>query len=133
MNRKLWLFVAAYFVITMAWAYPWHIIWFHDRYEEMGALGRKDPIIPFGMLAVLIQGVVIGYFYPFYRKETGNQILQGIKFAMIIGLLIYSVMAFTTVAKLNIEPIATFLAYHTVFQFIQFLLTGAALGWIFRK
>jgi len=38
-----------------------------------------------------------------------------------------------TAAKFAIEPIGTFLVYHTVFQIIQFTLTGAALGWIYRN
>jgi len=42
------------------------------------------------------------------------------------------VMGFATAAKIEIEPISSFLAYHTVFQLIQFVLTGTALGWIYR-
>ena len=42
-------------------------------------------------------------------------------------------MGFATAAKFNIEPVAPFLMYHTVFQFIQFTLTGAALGFIYKE
>jgi len=42
-------------------------------------------------------------------------------------------MGFTTAAKIRIEPISTFLAYHTVFQLIQFIVTGAALGLIYGR
>ncbi len=131
--KKLGLFIVAYFVITMAWAYPWHLIWFHDLYVSWGAVQRAEPIIPLGMVTILIQGFVIGYLYPFYNKGEGNPILRGIKFNLIIGLMTYTVMGFATAAKFNIEPIATFLIYHTVFQAIQFTLTGATLGFIYRK
>ncbi len=130
--RKFILATLSYVVLTMLWAYPWHMVWFHDVYAELGAFTRSTPIIPLGVLAVLIQGMVIAYFYPFYYRG-GNPILQGIKFSLIIGLMVYTVMGFATAAKINIEPVSTFLAYHTVFQSIQFLMTGAALGLIFGR
>jgi len=131
--KKLGLFVAAYFVITMAWAYPWHIVWFHDLYVEWGAITREYPIIPLGMTAILIQGIVIGYLYTFYYKGEGNLIVQGIKFNLIIGLMTYTVMGFATATKIQIEPVTDFLLYHTGFQAVQFTLTGAASGFIFKK
>lgn len=131
--KKLGLFVIAYFVITMSWAYPWHMIWFHDQYVEWGAFQRDEPIMVLGIAAILVQGLVIGYLYPFYSKDDANPILQGIKFNLIIGLMTYTAMGFATAAKFNINPIGPFLMYHTVFQLIQFTLTGAALGFIYRK
>ena len=131
--KKTGFFVIAYFVITLGWAYRWHMIWFHDLYTSWGAFTRAEPIIPLGMLSMLIQGVVIGYLYPFYYKGEGNPILCGIKFNLIIGLMTYTVMGFATAAKFDIEPVSQFLLYHTIFQFIQFTLTGVALGLIFKK
>lgn len=131
--KKLGAFVAAYFVITMAWAYPWHMVWFHDLYAEMGAFQRAAPIMPLGIAAILIQGIVIGYLYPFYNKGSGNQLLCGVKFNLIIGLMTYTAMGFATAAKFQIEPVTQFLVYHTIFQSVQFVLTGIALGFIFKQ
>lgn len=133
MRKQLALFVGAYFVITMSWAYPWHMVFFHDLYVEWGAFQRAAPIMPLGVAAIIIQGVVIGYLYPFYNKGEGNLILSGIKFNLIVGLMTYTAMGFATAAKFNIEPVSLFLMYHTVFQAIQFILTGAALGFIYRR
>ena len=44
--KKRVAFLAAYFVITMAWAYPWHVVWFHDLYQSWGAMTREHPIMP---------------------------------------------------------------------------------------
>lgn len=131
--KKLGLFVVAYFVITMGWAFPWHMVWFHDLYVEMGAFQRAEPIMPLGIAAILVQGIVIGYLYPFYNKGDGNSILRGVKFSLIIGLMTYTAMGFATAAKFQIEPVSQFLMYHTVFQTIQFVLTGIALGFIFKQ
>jgi hypothetical protein len=130
--KKLGLFVLAYFVITMAWAYPWHLIWFHDLYVSWGAVQRAQPIIPLGMVAILIQGAVIGHLYPYYCNGDSS-IIQGVTFSLIIGLMVYTVMGFATAAKFQIEPITQFLLYHTVFQTVQFTLTGIALGLIYKK
>jgi len=130
--KKIAAFTFAYFVITMAWAYSWHLIWFHDLYVSWGAITRAQPIIPLGIAAIVIQGMVMGYLYPFFYKG-GNPILQGIKFSLIIGLMVYTVMGFATAAKFQIAPISQFLLYHTIFQAIQFILAGAALGWIYRR
>lgn len=131
--KKLVLFVMAYFMITMAWAYPWHVVWFHDRYVSWGAMTREHPIMPLGISAVLIQGLAIGYLYSLCRLHGGNAILQGIKFNLIAGLLTYTAMGFATAAKFQIEPIPAFLTYHTIFQTVQFILTGTALGWIYGR
>ena len=57
--KRFLLAVLSYFVLTMLWAYPWHILWFHDLYQELGAMTREPPIIPFGMASIVIQGMVI--------------------------------------------------------------------------
>lgn len=131
--KKLFLFLIAYFVITMAWAYPWHMVFFHDLYVQWGAFQRAEPIMPLGVAAILIQGLVIGYLYPFYIRDHSSSIKRGVQFTLIIGLMTYTAMGFATAAKFKIEPVADFLIYHTVFQAIQFILVGIALGWIYKK
>jgi len=130
--KKMILATISYVTLTMVVAYPWHIILFHDLYVSMGAVTRSEPIVPFGMLAMVIQGFIIAYLYPFYYRD-GNPIVQGIKFSLIMGTIVYSIMGFATVAKIDINPISTFLIYGFVFQVIQFVLTGVALGLIYGK
>ena len=128
----MFLATISYVVLTMAIAYPWHMIWFHELYEGMGAYTRPEPNILLGMLSMLMQGVVIAYLYPFYY-QAGNPIVQGIKFSIIVGSIVYSVMGFAMAAKIDINPISTYLLYNLAFQFIQFVLTGAVLGLIYGK
>lgn len=130
--KRIAAFTLAYFVITMAWAYPWHMVWFHDVYVAMGAVTRPEPIIAFGMLAIIIQGIVFAWLYGAWLSGPST-LARGIGFNLAAGLLVYTVMGFATAAKFQIEPVATFLAYHTVFQTVQFTLTGAALGLIYAR
>lgn len=116
----------------MSVAYPWHMIWFHELYLGMGAYTRSEPSIPMGMLAMITQGMVIAYLYPFYYKG-GSPIIQGIKFSLLMGTIVYSVMGFAMAAKIDINPISTFLLYSVIFQLFQCVLTGVALGLIYGK
>ncbi len=131
--KKLGLFVAAYFVITMAWAYPWHMVFFHDLYVQWGAFQRAEPIMPLGVAAILVQGIVIGFLYSKHDIERRKTVFDGVKFTLIIGLMTYTAMGFATAAKFKIEPVADFLIYHTIFQAVQFILVGIALGWIYKE
>ena len=131
--KKLALFIIAYFIISMVWAYSWHLVFFHDLYKEWGAFPRDEPIMILGIAAILVQGIVIGYLYPIYKNQKNNPVIDGIKFNLIIGLMTYSAMGFATAAKFEIEPVPIFLVYHTIFQTIQFALTGTALGLIYKK
>ena len=129
---KLIFATLSYFVLTMALALPWHMIWFHDIYAEIGAFQRAEPIMPLGMAAVIIQGLVIAYLYPFFYKG-GHPVVLGVKFSLLMGLMVYTVMVFAAAAKFMIEPVSTYLLYGTAFSFLQFTVTGAALGWIYGR
>jgi len=125
--NKFVLSVVAFFIGTMAVAYTWHMVLFHDVYIEMGAFTRGEPIMILGMTAVIIQGIVIAYVYPFLKGD-GHPILEGIRINLILGLMVYTVMGFATAAKFDIHPVGQFLAYTTVFQFLQFTVTGTFMG-----
>ena len=135
MNGRFYLSVAAYFVVTMAVAYPWHMLLFHEQYVAMGAFTRVSPIMSFGMLAIVLQGVVFAYLFPLFlqHKGGGNSLVRGVQFSLFLGLTVYSVMVFATAAKFRIEPVQEFVTYGTVFQFLQFLLVGLALGAIHSR
>ncbi|NIY84502.1 DUF1761 domain-containing protein [Vibrio hepatarius] len=130
--KKLLLATLSYFVLTMALAYPWHLIWFHDIYKEIGAVQREEPIMILGISSIIIQGLVIAYLYPFYYK-SGNPVFHGIKFSLLIGLMVYTVVVFANAAKFLIEPVSTFLLYGTAFSLLQFSVTGTALGLIYGR
>jgi len=134
-NGRFYLLIAAYFVVTMAVAYPWHMLLFHEQYVAMGAFTREAPVMPFGILAIILQAIVFAYLFPVFlqHKGRGNTILRGVQFSLFLGLTVYSVMVFATAAKFQIEPKITFVLYGTAFQFLQFLLIGLAFGVIQRR
>lgn len=135
MNRRFWLSVVAYFVVTMAVAYPWHMLLFHEQYLAMGAFTREAPVMAFGMTAILLQAIVFSTLLPMFLEYKGGErpILRSVQFSLFLGLTVYSVMVFATAAKFQIEPKMDFILYGSVFQVLQFLLVGLALGLVHRR
>lgn len=135
MKKKFILSVVGYFVATMAIAVTWHLILFHEKYEAIGAFTRQEPIMSFGMFAIIVQGIVFSYFYPLFYKHKGggNPIIRGIQFGLFMGLTVWTVMVFATAAKFSIEPVVDFVLLGTAFQFIQFVVVGTAIGLIYGK
>ena len=135
MKKEFFLSIAAYFVLTMLVAYPWHILLFHEKYVAMGAFTRIDPIMPFGMLAVTLQGVVMAYFYPLFYRHVGGgaPIFRGVQFSLFMGLMVWTVMVFATAAKIKIEPVLDFVLLGTIFQLIQFIVVGVGIGLVYGK
>ena len=132
MKRNFALSVLAYFAVTMAVAYPWHMLLFHEKYLAMGAFTRGEPIMPFGVLAIILQGAVFAYFYPLFYKHKGggSPVQRGVQFSLFLGLTVYAVMVFATAAKFKIEPVFDFVLLGTGFQLLQFSLVGVAIGLI---
>ena len=89
----------------------------------------------FGMTAVIIQAVVFSYFYPMYYRAVGggHPIKRGVIYSLIMGLNVYTVMVFATAAKFHIEPVEQFVVYGTVFQLLQFVVVGIAIGLVYGK
>jgi hypothetical protein len=42
-------------------------------------------------------------------------------------------MVFATAAKFAIEPVGDFVLLATIFQFIQFTVVGAGIGWVYGR
>lgn len=129
---KFFLAVLSFVVISFALAFPWHMIWFHDQYVAWGAFTRKEPIMVLGLFAMITQGIVIAYLFPKLQGDR-HPVVEGVFYSLVLGLLVYTVMGPATAAKFQIEPVASFLATHTIFQILQFTLTGVALGLIYGK
>jgi len=135
MNKKFYLSALAYFVATMIPAVLWHLVLFKEKYHALGAFTRDEPIMPMGMTAVILQAFVFSYFYPMYLKYKGQSASfgNGIKYSLLMGVNVWTVMVFATGAKILIEPIWDFIFLGTAFQLIQFVLVGISLGFVHKR
>jgi len=127
MRRGFWRAMLGYIIVSMVLAMPWHFVWFHDLYHQLGIYNRQEPIIPLGMLSMLIQGLILAYLYPFFYK-TGHPIAQGIKYGLLMGLYMYSVSTLANAAKIMVASMPIWLGIQALFHTIQFVLAGALIG-----
>jgi len=54
--------VLAYLVLTFVLGFVWHLVLFQSYYDAL-AMYRRDIIIAFGFLSMLIQAAVFGWLY----------------------------------------------------------------------
>ena len=127
MRKGFWWAALGYIVVSMGVAMPWHFVWFHDLYRQLGIYNRQEPIIPLGMLSMLIQGLVLAYLYPFFYKG-GHPVMQGIKYGLLMGLYLYSVSTLANAAKMMGASMPVWLGIQALFHTIQFVLAGAVIG-----
>jgi hypothetical protein len=60
--RRYIFAVLAYLVPTFALGFVWHLVLFQSYYDALGVY-RRDIIIPFGFLSMLIQAAIFAWVY----------------------------------------------------------------------
>lgn len=130
--KKFVLATLGYTVTTMLIAVPWHFVWFKELYHSFGIYTRSEPIVALGFLTMLIQGAIIAHVYPRYY-QGGSHYKAAIKFSLLIGLFLYSISTLANAAKIEVEPMSSWLVVQAFFHLLQFTLSGLVLGFVFSK
>ncbi len=122
--RGFWLGVAAYLLPTFPIAYAWHLVVFAPAYESL-AIYRPDPIIPFGLASMLIQGVVFSWAYPRLFPERGSGIWRpGLVYGFALAILSWSFTTLAVAAKNIMSSVPTYIELETGFTLLQFAIVG---------
>jgi len=123
----------AYLVVTFAMGYVWHLVLFKDLYARLAIFTRlDDPIVPLGLAAMLIQGAVLAYLYPVVAR-SGEPVLEGIRFGLIMGAFIASSAVIAEAAKQRVSSLATWLAVESAYYAIQFVVCGIAIALVYGR
>ena len=132
MNRKVLFATLGYLVVTFALGASWHFAFFPELYHQFGIYNRAEPIIPLGILSMVVQGVVMALIYPrWYRGEA--PLAAGLKFGLLMGLFLFSVSTLANAAKINLNGLASFALIQAAFHALQFAAAGAVFGLIFGR
>lgn len=129
--KRAALTVLAYVVATFAVQAISHFVLNAEHYAQLEYL-RKEPIIPLGILSMLVQGGVIAYLYP-RLKDAGRSIAHAVVFAWLIGAVLVSYIAFGEAGKYAVPSIGSWLAVELSAGFAQFTLFGVLLGLVHRR
>jgi len=133
MNAKKFVLAAvAYIIVTFAVAASWHLLFFKDLYDQLAIFTRKEPLIPLGIVSILIQAVVLAYLYPALYKG-GNPAKEGLKFGLLIGVLMASIAVFAEAGKQNVSSLTTWLVFESAYYLLQFGVLGVIIGLIYGR
>jgi hypothetical protein len=132
-TRSFWLGVAAYLVPTFPIAYAWHLVVFAPAYDALG-IYRPDPIIPFGLASMLIQGTIFSWAYPrlFPRRESGI-LKPGLIYGLALAVLSWSFSTLAVAAKNIMTSVPTYIQLETGFTLLQFLVVGPLIALAYRN
>jgi hypothetical protein len=129
---KYFLAALAYIVCTFLIAAPWHLALFKPLYDELAIFTRKEPLIPLGMLSMVMQGLVLSHLYPFFAQGR-HSVKTGAVFGLLMGVLLASSAVFAEAGKQNVTSLSTWLALESVYYLFQFTVVGAVIGSIYAR
>ena len=114
--------------------------------ESEGLLGRigtmaleitrhlADPIIPFGLASMIIQGVVFSWAFPRLFTGTRSLVLRdGLLYGTGAGILSWSFTTLAVAAKQPMSSISDFVVLETAFTVLQFLIVGPLIALAYRN
>lgn len=116
------LALLAYLVPTFALGFVWHLKLFDQYYRDLN-IHRRDVIIPFGFLSMLLQGCVFAFVYP-KLMTAPDAMSSGVTFAAGAALLSWTFTTLAVAAKHPMTSVPRFVAIETAFTATQCLLVG---------
>jgi ABC-type sugar transport system permease subunit len=124
MKIRFGLGVLAYLVPTFALGFIWHLILFKHSYEAL-AIYRKDIIIPFGFLSMLVQAVVFAWIYQkAFALRNGTLLSRGLVYAAFGAVLSWSFTTLAVAAKNMMTSVPDYLVIETAFTAAQWIMVG---------
>ncbi len=127
MARSFALAALGYVIPTFILGFTWHFWLFPGVYDALGIYNRTEPIIPLGLLSMVIQGLLMAYLYPFFYRG-GRPVTRGVLFGLVMGAFLFSVSTLANAAKIVVTDLGTWLAIQTAFHALQFVIAGALIG-----
>jgi hypothetical protein len=122
---KRYLFaVLAYLVPTFALGFVWHLVLFQSYYDAL-AIYRRDIIIPFGFLSILIQSTIFAWLYDrIFANWPGSWPSRSLAYGSIGALLSWSFTTLAVAAKNVMASVPDYLVIETAFTIVQWALVA---------
>ena len=118
------LAMAAYLAPTFALGFIWHLVLFTHYYDALG-IYRKDVIIPFGFLSMLIQAAVFAWIYQkVFSRLDGTPMSRGLAYAAFGAVLSWSFTTIAVAAKNVMTSVPDYLVIETAFTAAQWAIVG---------
>jgi hypothetical protein len=116
--------VLAYLVPTFALGFVWHLVLFRSYYEAL-AIYRADMIVPFGFVAMLIQGAFFAWVHArAFAEPRGNLLRRSWRYGCAGAALSWSFTTLAVAAKNVMASVPDYLVIETSFTVIQWALVA---------
>ena len=93
---------------------------------------RKEPIFALGFLTMIMQGIVLSYFFILYAKNEYS-VKKGLIYGLTMSVLFVSYPALVEPAKYQVPSIASWILIEGLVGLIQFSFFGVLMGLVFGK
>lgn len=125
------LAVTAYLAPTFALGFVWHLVLFTRYYDALG-IYRKDVIIPFGFLSMLIQAAIFAWIYQkVFSRRGGTPRSRGLAYAAFGAVLSWSFTTIAVAAKNVMTSVPNYLLIETAFTAVQWAIVGPLTALLF--
>ena len=116
--------VAAYLVPTFALGFVWHLVLFQSYYDAL-AMYRRDIIIPFGFLSMLIQAAIFAWLYEnAFAVRHGHLWTNAVAYGAVGAMLSWSFTTLAVAAKNVMASVPHYLLIETAFTIVQWTLVA---------
>ena len=118
------LAILAYVVPTFALGYIWHLILFARVYEAL-AIYRGNIIVPFGLVAILIQAVIFAWIYQraLARRDRGF-VSQALAYGTLGAALSWTFTTLAVAAKNVMASVPDYVLIETAFTLAQWIVVA---------
>jgi hypothetical protein len=124
MIKRLALAILAYLVPTFALGFVWHLVLFKQYYAAL-AMYRTDVILPFGLLAMLVQAFTFAWVYErTFARWDGPLLLRGLIYGCFGAALSWSFTTIAVAAKNVMTSVPDYLLIETAFTVAQWVIVG---------
>jgi hypothetical protein len=118
------LAVLAYLVPTFALGFLWHLVLFQSYYETL-AIYRRDVVVPFGFLSMLIQAAIFAWVCDkAFTGLRGNLLARSLRYGVVGAVLSWSFTTLAVAAKNLMASVPDYLLIETAFTIVQWALVA---------
>jgi hypothetical protein len=118
------LAVLAYLVPTFALGFVWHLVLFESYYEAL-AIYRRDIIIPFGFLSMVIQAAIFAWIYQsVFASRRGASWSRIAAYGLVGAVLSWSFTTLAVAAKNVMTSVPNYVLIETSFTLVQWMMVA---------
>ncbi len=123
--------VLAYVVSTFGVQGTSHFAINKDHYAAISIM-RPEPLVPLGITAMLIQGLIFAWLFPVFRRAE-SPVKSGVVFSLTIGAFLASYIVLGEAGKYAVPSVSSWFVVELSSALVQFAVFGALLGLIHRR